>query len=403
MLRGGKRLRPAFAYWGWRAVADTADADDPSVLRLFSALELLHACALVHDDVIDASATRRGLPTVHRLFAEKHRDQPLARVRRTVRAVGGDPARRPRPGVGRRHRRHGRPARRRAPTGAAGLGRHPHRGARRPVPRHRRRIQRRRVGGVGDDRQHLQDRVVHDLPAAAARRRRRRRPARRAGDLPRARHRPRAWRSSCATTCSACSATPPSPASRRATTCARASARCCWPRRSSWPRSSTRSRPSCCARRSAPSCPTPQVTRTVSGHRIGRARWPPSRSASTSLTSAVAGDPQRRADRRPGQGGPRRTRQVGRQPVRLSMTTPRRRRPRKPGAAIISALPFATSPRGQARAAGLSRRRVDHGGRARRGQHPAARSRCSSRCTCPGCGSATGWCCRRCCCGAAWR
>ena len=74
VLRGGKRLRPAFAYWGWRAVADPiADPLDPSRLRLFSALELLHACALVHDDVIDASATRRGLPTVHRLFADKHR------------------------------------------------------------------------------------------------------------------------------------------------------------------------------------------------------------------------------------------------------------------------------------------------------------------------------------------
>ena len=45
------------------------------MLRLFAALELLHACALVHDDVIDDSATRRGLPTVHRLFAEKHRDR----------------------------------------------------------------------------------------------------------------------------------------------------------------------------------------------------------------------------------------------------------------------------------------------------------------------------------------
>src|ERR1700754_2372738 len=73
VLRGGKRLRPAFAYWGWRAVADR-DAD-PGVLRLFAALELLHACALVHDDVIDDSATRRGLPTVHRLFAQKHRDR----------------------------------------------------------------------------------------------------------------------------------------------------------------------------------------------------------------------------------------------------------------------------------------------------------------------------------------
>ena len=73
VLRGGKRLRPAFAYWGWRAVADDdANPADPAMLRLFSALELLHACALVHDDVIDASATRRGLPTVHRLFSEKH-------------------------------------------------------------------------------------------------------------------------------------------------------------------------------------------------------------------------------------------------------------------------------------------------------------------------------------------
>src|SRR6476659_5555930 len=72
VLRGGKRLRPAFAYWGWRSVADREA--DPSILRFFAALELLHACALVHDDVIDDSATRRGLATVHRLFAEKHRE-----------------------------------------------------------------------------------------------------------------------------------------------------------------------------------------------------------------------------------------------------------------------------------------------------------------------------------------
>src|SRR6476620_6492562 len=76
VLRGGKRLRPAFAYWGWRAVADRPDEPvTPSTLRFFAALELLHACALVHDDVIDDSATRRGLPTVHRLFADQHRDR----------------------------------------------------------------------------------------------------------------------------------------------------------------------------------------------------------------------------------------------------------------------------------------------------------------------------------------
>ncbi len=73
VLRGGKRLRPAFAYWGWRSVAPSSEAADDDVLLLFAALELLHACALVHDDVIDASATRRGMPTVHRSFTERHR------------------------------------------------------------------------------------------------------------------------------------------------------------------------------------------------------------------------------------------------------------------------------------------------------------------------------------------
>lgn len=73
VLGGGKRLRPAFAYWGWRAVAD--EAPDVAALQLFSALELLHACALVHDDVIDDSSTRRGRPTVHVQFAALHRDR----------------------------------------------------------------------------------------------------------------------------------------------------------------------------------------------------------------------------------------------------------------------------------------------------------------------------------------
>ncbi|MCB0934327.1 MAG: polyprenyl synthetase family protein [Mycobacterium sp.] len=76
VLRGGKRLRPAFAYWGYRAV--TAGPNDPvgeEILRLFAALELLHACALVHDDVIDDSATRRGMPTAHVHFADLHRNR----------------------------------------------------------------------------------------------------------------------------------------------------------------------------------------------------------------------------------------------------------------------------------------------------------------------------------------
>lgn len=72
-LSRGKRLRPVFAYWGWRSVA--TEEPDPDVLLLFSALELLHVCALVHDDVIDASATRRGNPTAHVHFAALHRER----------------------------------------------------------------------------------------------------------------------------------------------------------------------------------------------------------------------------------------------------------------------------------------------------------------------------------------
>jgi geranylgeranyl diphosphate synthase, type I len=73
VLDGGKRLRPTFAYWGWRTVHG-ADEDDLSLVTAAASLELLHACALVHDDVMDASATRRGRPAAHAAFAELHRD-----------------------------------------------------------------------------------------------------------------------------------------------------------------------------------------------------------------------------------------------------------------------------------------------------------------------------------------
>ncbi|MEJ3658932.1 polyprenyl synthetase family protein [Actinomycetes bacterium KLBMP 9759] len=73
VLLGGKRIRPTFAWWGWRGAGGTVDAPEAlAVLRGISALELLQACALVHDDLIDASATRRGRPTVHVEFARKH-------------------------------------------------------------------------------------------------------------------------------------------------------------------------------------------------------------------------------------------------------------------------------------------------------------------------------------------
>ena len=73
VLAGGKRLRPTFAWWGWRAAGGVRSAQAPSaVLRAVSALELIQACALVHDDLIDDSATRRGEPTVHARWASRH-------------------------------------------------------------------------------------------------------------------------------------------------------------------------------------------------------------------------------------------------------------------------------------------------------------------------------------------
>ncbi|MDQ4142124.1 MAG: polyprenyl synthetase family protein, partial [Actinomycetota bacterium] len=59
---GGKRLRPAFCYWGSRAAG--ADHSD-QLVRVAASLELLHTFALVHDDIMDSSDERRGIPTAH--------------------------------------------------------------------------------------------------------------------------------------------------------------------------------------------------------------------------------------------------------------------------------------------------------------------------------------------------
>lgn len=75
VLRGGKRMRPAFAWTAWLgAGGEPTGARAEAVLRACSALELIQACALIHDDIIDSSSTRRGFPTVHVGFAQRHRE-----------------------------------------------------------------------------------------------------------------------------------------------------------------------------------------------------------------------------------------------------------------------------------------------------------------------------------------
>ena len=88
LMAGGKRFRALFCYWGWRAVAAVADdswtsetigeteraALDP-IVSVASALEIFHAAALVHDDIMDNSDLRRGKPSLHRRFESLHDEQ----------------------------------------------------------------------------------------------------------------------------------------------------------------------------------------------------------------------------------------------------------------------------------------------------------------------------------------
>jgi geranylgeranyl diphosphate synthase type I len=69
--RRGKRIRPMLFLGGYRVFGGERPFSDPSLLRAALSLELLHAFILVHDDVIDRSERRRGLPTFHKLVEER--------------------------------------------------------------------------------------------------------------------------------------------------------------------------------------------------------------------------------------------------------------------------------------------------------------------------------------------
>ena len=90
VLLGGKRVRPLFVYAGRRCASDLSDTapadkitmsetppdgDLAETLRVCAAIELIQACALIHDDILDRSDTRRGNPTVHRRFEAIHAER----------------------------------------------------------------------------------------------------------------------------------------------------------------------------------------------------------------------------------------------------------------------------------------------------------------------------------------
>jgi geranylgeranyl diphosphate synthase type I len=71
-LSGGKRFRATFCYWGAASVGPLSEAGLATVISAASALEVFHAAALVHDDIIDNSDTRRGAASAHKLFESMH-------------------------------------------------------------------------------------------------------------------------------------------------------------------------------------------------------------------------------------------------------------------------------------------------------------------------------------------
>lgn len=95
IVNGGKRVRPTFAWAGIRAAIEggggspdalcgkggdatsssSADFNQGAILNALSAFEFIQACALIHDDIIDRSDTRRGFSTAHRTFESKHRER----------------------------------------------------------------------------------------------------------------------------------------------------------------------------------------------------------------------------------------------------------------------------------------------------------------------------------------
>ena len=87
---GGKRLRPTFCYWGFRAAGGQ---DGEPIVRAAAALELLHTMALIHDDLMDGSIERRGVPASAVALTDRVRGQvagDAAEAGRSLAILAGD-------------------------------------------------------------------------------------------------------------------------------------------------------------------------------------------------------------------------------------------------------------------------------------------------------------------------
>jgi geranylgeranyl diphosphate synthase type I len=87
LLQGGKRFRALFCYWAWRAcLSDSSyhqseqeiQDSEEAIAGIAASLEMFHAAALVHDDLLDQSDTRRGAPAIHKRFETLHKEKSWA-------------------------------------------------------------------------------------------------------------------------------------------------------------------------------------------------------------------------------------------------------------------------------------------------------------------------------------
>ena len=89
LLSGGKRFRALFCYWSFASTlgsetnSDELNADSP-IVGVAAALEMFHAAALVHDDLLDQSDTRRGAPSIHKRFERKIGSELPTRIRQNA-------------------------------------------------------------------------------------------------------------------------------------------------------------------------------------------------------------------------------------------------------------------------------------------------------------------------------
>lgn len=86
---GGKRIRPLLAWLGYRLAGGK---DEEAALQAVVALELFHAFALVHDDIMDLGTERHGVPTVHVAIKQQleGREGDLAHVGVSQAIIVGD-------------------------------------------------------------------------------------------------------------------------------------------------------------------------------------------------------------------------------------------------------------------------------------------------------------------------